>query len=89
MLWRWLYSKSPLNQVSISDPAIDNYLTSADASFDINQRKSWYKKLEQQIDQDLPWFGLFTQPSWAIERTSVQGLIPMSDYENHYQRSGS
>jgi peptide/nickel transport system substrate-binding protein len=85
MLWRWLYSKSPLNQVSISDPVIDQDLTSADASFDINQRKGWYQKLEQQIDQDLPWFGLFTQPSWAIERNGVQGFTPMSDYQNYYQ----
>jgi peptide/nickel transport system substrate-binding protein len=74
--YRWFYSKSPLTQNGLKDPAADKLILQARASTSQAARTTLYQQLDSLLSaQAVPWDDLFGQTNFEVANKSLQGLF--------------
>lgn len=80
--YRWFYSKSPLTQNGLKDPAADKLILQARATTNRATRTALYKQLNSLlVKQQIPWDDLFGQTNFEVTSSKLQGLfLNAADY---------
>ncbi|WP_158747830.1 ABC transporter substrate-binding protein [Acidisphaera sp. L21] len=78
-LYTWLHTGSALNESHYSNRQVDTWLDAARQTSDAAERKALYRKITQQIAQDLPSIYLFNTAVIVGMNKGIDGFRPVPD----------
>jgi peptide/nickel transport system substrate-binding protein len=64
------------NRGYYSNPAMDRLLESAQTTFDVNERRKLYARVQQIAADDLPYVSLWWEDTVVVLNRSLQGFVP-------------